>query len=210
MGKYFSRERVGYMFRVLTNPADSFYEIRYREQGSVPLALICVFALSTLFTINRIFAGFIVNDINPRSVNGVQELIVFLLFVALISIGNWSITCLMNGEGRFKDILTVVGYSMLPLVLTLGPATVLSRVISEEEAGFYTIMLGIAIAWTAILLLTGIMTVHNYTLAKTLVTLFLTFITVLILIFIGMLIISLISQLYKFIYSIYTELAFRF
>ena len=210
MGKYFSRERVGYMFRILSNPLDSFYEIRYREQGSVPLALICVFVLSTLFTINRIFAGFIVNDVNPRAVDGIQELFVFLLLVALLSIGNWSITCLMNGEGRFKDILTVVGYSMLPLALILGPATILSRVISEEEAGFYTILLGVGIAWTGILLLAGIMTVHNYTLAKTLVTLFLTFITVLILIFIGMLIISLISQLYKFIYSIYTELAFRF
>jgi hypothetical protein len=210
MGRYFSRERVGYMFRVLTNPVDSFYEIRYRNQGSVPLALICVFGLSVFFTINRIFAGFIVNDINPRAIDGVQEMGVFFLILGLISVGNWSITCLMNGEGRLKDIVTVVGYAMLPTALILGPATLVSRVVTEEEAAFYSIMVGIGVAWTGILLLLGIMTVHNYTLLKTLLTLALTFVTVLILVFIGMLILDLINQLYSFLYSIYTELVFRF
>jgi hypothetical protein len=210
MGKYFSRERVGYMFRVLNSPLDSFYEIRHREQGSVPLALICVFFLSALFTINRIFAGFIVNDINPRSIDGIQEMGVFFLVFGLVSVGNWSVTCLMNGEGRFKDIVTVVGYSMLPTALVLGPATILSRVVAEEEAAFYHILVGLGIGWTAVLFLIGIMTVHNYSLVKTLITLALTFVTVLILVFIGMLILDLINQLFGFVYSIYTELAFRF
>jgi hypothetical protein len=210
MGKYFSRVRVGYMFRVLSNPVDSFYEIRYRDQGSVPLALICVFALSALFTINRIFAGFIVNDINPRDINGVREMGLFFLILGLVSVGNWSVTCLMNGEGRLKDIVTVVGYAMLPTALVLGPATLLSRVVAEEEAAFYSILVGIGVGWTALLLLVGIMTVHNYTLVKTLITLVLTFITVLILVFIGMLIMDLINQVYGFLYSIYTELVFRF
>jgi hypothetical protein len=210
MGKYFSRERVGYMFRVLSNPVDSFYEIRYREQGSVPLALICVFFLSVFFTINRIFAGFIVNDVNPRAVDGVQEMGLFFLIVALVSIGNWSITCLMDGEGRLKDIVTVVGYAMLPTAIVLGPATLISRMLTEEEAAFYTILVGVGVAWTGILLLLGIMTVHNYTLLKTVITLVLTFVTVLILVFIGMLILDLINQLISFLYSIYTELIFRF
>jgi hypothetical protein len=210
MGKYFSRERVGYMFRVLSSPVDSFYEIRHREQGSVPLALICVFMLSVFFTINRIFAGFIVNDVNSRDINGFNEMGVFFLILGLVSVGNWSVTCLMNGEGRLKDIVTVVGYAMLPIALILGPATILSRVVTEEESAFYSILVGFGVAWAGVLLLLGIMTVHNYTLLKTIITLLLTFITVLILVFLGMLIIDLISQVYAFLYSIYTELVFRF
>jgi len=209
MSKYFSRERFGYMFRVLTNPIDSFYEIRYRDQGSVPLAFICVFLLSAMFTLNRIFAGFVVNEVNPRTIDGIAEMGSLFVLLGLFCVGNWSVTVLMEGEGRMRDIVTVAGYAMLPVVLALGPATIISNVVSIEEAAFYQIIIGIGIAWTAILLLIGVMTVHNYTLLKTLITLVLTFITILILIFIGLLISYLLSQIYGFLYSIYTELIFR-
>jgi len=210
MRKHFSREKLGYMFRVLTNPIDSFYEIRYRDKGSIPLAVICVFVLSVLFTVNRIFAGFVINDINPRMVDGVTEMGSFFLLLGLFCIGNWSVTCLMEGEGRMRDIITVAGYAMLPVALALGPATIISNFVSIEEAAFYDIIIGVSIAWTAILLLIGVMTVHNYRLLKTLITLVLTFITILILIFIGLLIMDLLNQIYGFLYSIYTELIFRF
>ena len=210
MRKYFSRERFNYMFGVLTNPIDSFYEIRYRDKGSIPLAVICVFVLSALFTVNRVFAGFIVNEINPRTIDGITEMGAFFMLLGLFCIGNWSVTCLMEGEGRMRDIVTVAGYAMLPIALVLGPATILSNVVSIEEAAFYQILIGVSIAWTAVLLLLGVMTVHNYTLLKTIITLVLTFVTVLILIFIGLLIMDLLNQIYGFLYSIYTELVFRF
>jgi len=198
------------MFGVLTNPIDSFYEIRYRDKGSIPLAVICVFVLSALFTVNRVFAGFIVNEINPRTIDGITEMGAFFMLLGLFCIGNWSVTCLMEGEGRMRDIVTVAGYAMLPIALVLGPATILSNVVSIEEAAFYQILIGVSIAWTAVLLLLGVMTVHNYTLLKTIITLVLTFVTVLILIFIGLLIMDLLNQIYGFLYSIYTELVFRF
>ncbi|MCL2628068.1 MAG: YIP1 family protein [Oscillospiraceae bacterium] len=210
MRKYFSRERLGYMFGILSNPIDSFYEIRYRDKGSVPLAVICVFVLSALFTINRVFAGFVINEVNPRTVDGITEMGSFFMLLGLFCIGNWAVTCLMEGEGRMRDIVTVAGYAMLPVALALAPATILSNVISIEEAAFYNIILGVSIAWTAILMLLGVMTVHNYTLLKTLITLVLTFTTMLILIFIGLLIMDLLNQIYGFFYSIYTELIFRF
>jgi len=209
MRKYFTRELFGYMFGVLSKPIDSFYEIRYRDKGSVPLAVICVFALSALFTINRIFAGFIVNEINPRTIDGIGEMTAFFVLLGLFCIGNWAVTVLMEGEGRMRDIVTVAGYAMLPIILALGPATILSNFVSLEEAAFYQIIIGVSIAWTAVLLLIGVMTVHNYTLLKTLITLVLTFITILILIFIGLLISYLLSQIYGFLYSIYTEIIFR-
>jgi len=210
MRKNFSREKLSYMFGVLTNPIDSFYEIRYRNKGSVPLAVVCVLVLSALFTINRVFAGFVVNEINPRTIDGITEMGAFFMMLGLFCIGNWSVTCLMEGEGRMRDIVTVAGYAMLPIALMLGPATIVSNVVSIEEAAIYQILIGISIAWTAVLLLLGVMTVHNYTLLKTLITLVLTFVTILILIFIGLLVMDLLNQIYGFLYSIYTELIFRF
>lgn len=210
MHNYFSKEKLGYMFKVLSNPLESFYEIRYREKGSVPLAVICVFALSVLFTVNRVFAGFVVNNVNPQMVDGLAEMTSFFLILGVFCIGNWSVTCLMEGEGRMRDIVTVAGYAMLPITLLLGPATIVSNFITLEEGAFYQILLGAGIGWTAILLLIGVMTIHNYTLLKTLVTLVLTFAAVLIIIFVALLVVDLLNQIYGFFYSIYTEILFRF
>ena len=210
MKKYFTKDKMFYFRRTVTNPIDSFYEIRHRELGSVPVALICVFLFGFVFTMNRIFASFIVNEANPRTVNGLTEIgAVFLLFL-LFCVGNWSITCLMNGEGRLKDIMTVVGYSLTPLIAVYVPATLLSHVVAAGEEVFYTFAIALGIGWSAILVLMGIMTVHNYSLLKTLLTLILTFLAMFVLIFLALLLFDLVNQVYIFLYSIYTELIFRY
>lgn len=210
MSKYFAKEKMFFYRRIFTNPIDSFYEIRHREHGSVPVALICVLLFGLVFTMNRIFASFIVNDVDPRSVNGLTEIgAVFLLFI-LFCVGNWSVTCLMEGEGRLKDIVVVTGYSLTPLIVLFIPATLLSHVVAAGEEVFYYFAIALGIGWAAILVLLGIMTVHNYSLLKTLITLIFTFFAMFILIFLGLLVYDLINQVFIFIRSIYTELIFRY
>lgn len=53
------------------------------------------------------------------------------------------------------------------------------------------------------------MTVHNYTLGKTLATMILTFIAMLIIIFVVMLLFSLIGQVVAFVESLYNEIMLR-
>jgi len=210
VNKAFSHDKVLTLRRVLSHPADSFYAVRHYERGSIFMALICVALFSFCFTINRIFASFIVNNTNPRTVDGLMELSgVFLLYL-LFCIGNWSVTCLMNGEGRFKDIIVVTGYSLLPLIMLYIPATVLSRVLVSGEEAFYYIITGFSVIWTVVLILMGVMIIHNYTLVKTIITLLLTFIAMLLIIFIILLLYDLLNQVYSFLYSVYTELSFRY
>lgn len=204
-----SWEKVKYSFYVLTHPSVGFYEIRHHGKGSVLLALIYVILFSFSFSFNRISAHFIVNDVDPRTVDSLDELLGVMLLFMMVCIGNWSITCLMEGEGRFKDIVTVIGYALIPTILTMVPATVISQFIAENEEAFYSILIIIGIAWTAVLALMGIMTIHNYTLGKTLLTLVLTFVAMLIIIFIIMMLSDLIMQVYSFFESIYIELTFR-
>lgn len=206
---YFSKEKVLYMFRILSHPSDAFYEIRHREYGSVPLALVVVMLFGVFYTTNRIFAGFVVNNVDPRSIDGISELSSIFMLVFLFSIGNWSVTCLMNGEGRLKDVITVIGYSLIPILIAYIPATVISQFLAAGEETWYSFIIGFGLVWTAILVLFGIMTVHNYTLAKTLITLFLTLLAMIIIIFLALLLVDMINQVIVFARSIYTELIFR-
>lgn len=209
MKKYFSKDKWKFLFYTLSHPADGFYEIRHRERGSVPLAIAMVIVFSFCFSMNRMLASFVVNDVDPRTVDSLMELSSVLLLYLLFCVGNWSITCLMEGEGRLKDIAIVIGYAMVPMILTFVPATIISQGIADNEEVFYTMIMVAGVAYAIIIALIGIMQVHNYTLGKTLLVLILTVIAMFIIIFVCLLLFDLINQVYNFFYSLYTEIIFR-
>ncbi|HHU74324.1 MAG TPA: YIP1 family protein [Clostridiales bacterium] len=203
------KEKFLYPFYVITHPFDGFYEIRHREKGSVPLALLLILLFGLSFSINRRYAGFIVNYVYTRTVDSRTDIIAVFVAVLLFATANWSITCLLEGEGRFKDIVTVLGYSMLPMVLTYIPATIISWFIAADEEAIYYLLLGISLLYFLVLVLIGIMVIHNFSFGKTLVTLVFTFLALALIIFVILLLISLINQVYLFLESAYTELLLR-
>ena len=203
-------EKWKYLFYTVSHPNDGFYWIRHQEKGSVGIAILLVILYAVCFSMNRIYASFVVNSIEPRTVNSIAELAGVLILYLVLCVGNWSVTCLMDGEGRFKDIVIAIGYSMLPVIVGTVLATLISQAVAENEEAFYSIIMGVGMAYTVIMMLIGIMQIHNYTMGKTLVTLFLTVLAVLIIIFLALLVINFITQVYSFLRSIYIELIFRF
>ena len=198
-----------HFFHTVSHPADGYYWIRHQEKGSLGIAFLMVLLYGIAFSMNRISASFIVNDIEPRTVNLPAELAGVILLYLILCIGNWSVTCLMDGEGRFKDILIAAGYALFPMMAATAAATAVSHLVAENEEAFYTLLIGLGTAYTVIMLVIGIMQVHNYTFGKTLITLFLTVVAMLIIIFLGLLVINFITQVYSFFRGIYMELIFR-
>ena len=209
MKELFSKEKWKYAFYTVSHPSDGYYEIRHRERGSVAVAIVLVILFSLSFSINRISASFIVNDVDPLDVDALTELLAVLMLFLLFCVGNWSITCLMEGEGRLKDIAIAFGYGMIPMIVCFNLGTVVSWAVAQNEEAFYYMIIGVGIAYGLFMILVGIMQVHNYTLGKTLITIFLTFIAMFIIIFIVLLFVDLINQVYGFFFSIYQELIFR-
>lgn len=209
MIKNFSKDKWKYLIYTLSHPSDGYYWIRHQERGSLPIAIILVIVFSFSFSFNRLFSSFVVNELDPRVVDSLTELGGVLILYFLICISNWSITCLMQGEGRLKDIAIAIGYGAVPLIISFNLATMVSLFIADGEESFYYLIMAIGIIYGVIMMLLGIMQVHNYSLAKTLVTLFLTMLAAFIIIFIGLLLVDLLNQIYNFLYSIYIEIIFR-
>lgn len=209
MRKYFSKDKWKYMLYTISHPMDGYYWIRHADRGSVPLAILMVFVFSCCFTANRLLAGFVVNDLDPRGVDSLYELLGVLAFYLLVCVSNWSITCLMDGEGRMKDIAIAVGYGTVPISFALVVATIFSQFVADDEQAFYTLIIAVGIAYGVIMILMGIMQVHNYTLGKTLLTLIITFVAMFIIIFLILLMSNLLGMVFNFFKSIYTELVFR-
>ena len=209
MNRRTMRAKWQHFFHTVSHPADGYYWIRHQEKGSLWIAFLMVILYGVAFSMNRISSSFIVNDIEPRTVNLPAELAGVILLYFILCVGNWSVTCLMEGEGRFKDILIAVGYALFPMLATTVAATAVSHLVAENEEAFYTILMGLGTAYTVGMLLIGIMQVHNYTFGKTLVTLLLTVVAMLVIIFLGLLVINFITQVYSFFRGIYMELVFR-
>ncbi|KAB8125808.1 YIP1 family protein [Gracilibacillus oryzae] len=194
---------------VCFHPFKGFWELKYEEKGRISIAFLFLFCLTVVAILKRQFTGFIVNFNNPTELNSIAELQYIVLPFILWCIANWSITTLMEGEGKFKEIIMATAYALVPLISLYIISTLISLVITWEEAPLYFFLETIATIWFLFLLFIGIMTVHQYTVTKTVVTFALTVIVIAVMLFLGLLIFSLIQQMVSFVETIYRELLYR-
>ncbi len=195
---------------IMFHPFDGFDEFKRYEKGKMSVALIYI----SLFAFFRIFSfqnlGFLINPNNPLMLNSLQEIFSVILLIGLFTVGNWSVTTLMEGKGKFKEILKVTGYALFPLVIIGFPSVILSNFLTLEEMAFYNLLMYIAYISTAWMLFMGILNIHQYGLAKTIFAFLLTVVAMSVMMFFGLLFFDLIQQFIAFISSIYEELNLRY
>ncbi|WOC31540.1 MULTISPECIES: YIP1 family protein [Caproicibacterium] len=194
---------------VLFHPVDGFYNMKYEKQGHTSIIFVNLILFWISYSFLKQYTGFIINPNDPLSYNTFADLgyvsLAFLLWCA----GSWSVTSLMDGDGTFRDIAMAASLSLTPMILFFIPVALLSNVMTADEAAFYHVLIGIAIVWFLMLMFSSVMTIHNYSVAKTFGMLFLTFLSICIILFLTVMIASLIQQFCVFVKSIYTELLYR-
>lgn len=156
------------------------------------------------------YAGFIVNIYNPEEMNSLMEIVYVLIPVLFWCTANWSLTTLMDGEGKFVEIFIATCFALVPLVMINFPWIWLSNFISMQEAMFYYLSQSFAVIWFFFLIFVGNMTVHQYTPSKTVGTIVLTIIAMGFIAFLCLLFFSLIQQIIAFFSVIYQEIVFRY
>ena len=201
---------VKFPFYVTLHPFNGFWEMKYEGRGKVRVALLILLLLVLNVTLQKQFSGFLVNFTDPRYLNSLEDFQYTVLPFFLFCIANWSITTLMEGEGRFKDIVMSTAYALLPIIVVNLPLTFISRLMTAEETAFYYLANGFAVFWFLYLLFVGNMTVHQFTASKTIVTLLLTVIAMVIVVFLATLGFSMAMQIFYFVYDVYRELIFRY
>ncbi|MFC5529403.1 Yip1 family protein [Cohnella yongneupensis] len=203
------REMTKTPFYVLLHPFQGFWDLKYENKGKLRVALCMLLLLTTATILLRQYAGFVVNFNFPLDLNSINELQDIVLPFFLWCIANWSLTTLMDGEGKFKEIVITTGYAILPLVLMRFGNILISNVITLRESAVYYMIDSFSTLWFVWLLFIGTMIVHQYTVLKTLFTMMLTLCVMGIIIFLILLIFSLLQEMVGFILSIYNEISYR-
>lgn len=211
MGIFLSRILKGlqYSLYLIFHPFKGFWDLKHEKKGNVYSAWVIVCLLSALLILRRQFTGFILNFNKQNEMNVFVEILSVLAPLGLWCLSNWCITTLVDGEGSLKDIFITTAYALTPVVLINIPMLLLSNVMILEETVFYTVLDALSVLWAALLILIGIMTVHQFTMPKTIATIAVAVVGMIIILFLILLFVSIIQQIVSFVDLLWTEITMR-
>jgi len=198
-----------YSFYVCTHPLDGFWDLTHEKRGSIGAANVII-ALAVIVEVLRLtLTNFQFVTINMEYFNSVIVALRILLPVGLWTVANWSLTTLMDGKGRMFEIYMSICYALTPYIIINAVMIILSQFITFDEGAIYWVLAGLAAIWTGILILAGMMMVHDYSLVKTILSSLLTIVGMGVMVFIFVIFFSLISDAVSYFVSLYKEILFR-
>lgn len=206
-----SRNWIRFPLNLMVHPFEGYWDLKYDRNRKFTLIIsFCVlFLVAVTNILGSQYSGFLVHVYNPESMNSVMEIVYVIVPVLFWCVANWSLTTLMDGEGKFVEIFTSTCFALLPLVIIQFPWIWLSNLVSLQETAFYYFSNSVAVLWFVYLLFVGNMTVHQFSPSKTIGIMMLTLVAMGFMAFISLLFFSLVQQIVAFISVIYQELVMR-
>lgn len=201
--------QVRYAAYSMIHPFDGFWDIKREKRGSLAAAGILYALFFLLYAVRVQFTSYLFSDREIGSPNLLPELVKIALPLLLWCVSNWCFTTLMDGKGNFRDIAVATGYALAPYVFMSLPLLALSHVLTLEEAVIYQTLDIITVVWVLALLVFGTMMTHDYSFGKTLLTVALILVGILLILFIALLFLNIVQQVVAYGQDIYQEIAFR-
>ena len=207
-GKRTFKEELMYVFHVMFHPFDGFWDLKHEKRGSVRAALVFMGITVIGMFYRSVGVGYVMNPKGEYSTIFMQFLVV-VVPVFLFAIANWCLTTLFEGEGSLRDVIVAVGYSLLPLPLTMIPTTFFSNYIVMEETDLLGLLVTIGFIWAGFLIFFGTMVTHDYPMGKNVLTVLGTIVGMAFIMFLAILFTSLIMDIVTFITNYVSEVVYR-
>lgn len=211
-GKRTFWEEVLFAFHLIMHPFDGFWDLKHEKRGSVRGAIFYVAIASLTVVYSSVGMAYIFNPYSAYSGNGFNffySIATVIVPLALWCVANWCITTLFDGEGTLKDIFISTSYSLLPMTLTLIPATLLSNIAVEGEGAMITLVSTLGFIWMGLLIFFGTMTTHGYSMGKNILATLGTILGMLFIMFLIMLFFNLIRGMVGFVTGLIEEIAMQ-
>lgn len=197
-------------FYVARHPFEGFEDVRWKKAYHTKTSLIIVLCLFAVTVAARLMTGFIHQTVFEKVFTVVplfsSSVLIFFIWV----VGNWSLCTLFDGEGKMQQIMCVSAYALVPYIISQVIYILASNVLAGNEGTILSFISYIGILWSAVLLISAIKAVHQYTMPKTILAMIFTVVAMVIIVLVLILLVALFQQVVMFVYSIYTELMYRF
>lgn len=195
--------------RVLGHPFKAFDEMRNANAGSLGFCLFVLLLSCVLNVLEYVYTGFLTNSNDIYRISTLYLMLVTAFPVLLFVTGNWSVTTLMSGKGRYVDIFMAMMYALYPYCLLRIVSLVLSNVLLLDEMSIVSALNGIGIALFVFYLFVGLVVIHDYSFSQGVGMVLLTLFAILVIVFILMLGFSLFADVWDFFRTIWRELQLK-
>ena len=199
-------KQLALMFNTLIHPVNSFDLIKEKKQGSLVISAVLIALFYVTAVLQVLCGGFLFTQYDPANFNSLWVLIRSAGVVLLWIISNWMICTLMQGKGTMREICIVTSYSLLPIIIERFLRLIFTNVLLPSEAVFLNGFDAVAIGFTGILLIIGLMKIHDFSMSRLIGSSLLSVIWLAVLIFLIILVSMLVQQLGGFIVTVVLEL----
>jgi len=193
--------------KILTRPADAYYEIRFHGKASVKSATILYLGLVASFFFSIIATGFIFRWQLRFSIP--MMMVIFIVAIALFVVVNFLIATINEGEGSFTNVYIGTAYAATPFILLAVPITLLSHVLTFSEAFVYQFLFYIAVGWSLVLQCIMIKEIHDYEVRDVVKNILLTLFTAAVIVLVVFVQYLLLGQVVEFIRGLVMEVGVR-
>ncbi len=198
-----------YSFYYMLHPIDASYGIAREDRANwaAPTVLLVIFTLE--FLVMKYLCGFLQKTVQDGRYELFSDVGMILLVVFGLTLCNYLVCTINDGEGTPKQIYTYFCYSLTPYIILTPVCFILSHVLTHNEQFLITLLQVLTWGWMGVLIVLGIREVNNYTAKETAKVIFLTIFTILILALVIFIIYILWAQVFEFISAVFGEAVYR-
>lgn len=196
-------------FYALLHPLDAFKQFKGRNIASYRVSGIIILMLFFSKITEYYCTGFSFSTNRNKDFNLFATILMTFGIVIIFIISNWGLCSLIDGKGTFKDITAVTAYSLIPYIVSRFLIVVMSNLIIPSENVYIQIISAIGILWTVLVLFLGMISIHDFSVSKGIMSLGLTVFGMAVIVFVVVLIFSMLQQIWNLIVAIYNEIIFR-
>ncbi|MBP1988448.1 YIP1 family protein [Paenibacillus eucommiae] len=192
---------------LMLHPYEGFYRLKERKVSwSMILTIILLAIVIRLLSIYGM--GFIFHPYDLSKVNLVLEVCLLLVPWVTWIIANYLVSAVKGGEGRFREVLQASTYALVPYIVLMIPAILLSNLVVLEERIIVDALIQVMWIWIAVQFFIMTQVIHNFDFLEAVKITAITLFTIVV-IWIFIVILSGLSyNLFDFVKQIYREVTF--
>lgn len=193
-------------WKTMTHPVDQFEQIKMKKRGNYSSAFILLGLLFIAYLFNITSKSFIFQLTPVEDLDFTAIVIGFFSLFGALVLSNFLDTSINDGEGDFKAIIMLFSFSMFPAILGLVLSTLLSYVLTYNEIFFLDLIQQGSLIYSGILVLIGMVEIHNYTLKQLMLSVLVTLLFLLVFITVLLLMTLVWEQVFSFLADLLGEM----
>ena len=194
-------------FNMIFHPIDTIHAVKENRNRLNILYCGFAFLIIILLRIGSLYlTSYPLMTADTGNISIGLEFLKLGLPVATWGISVFFVTSVMDGESKLNEVYTCCIYSMMPFVIFTPVYTAMSYVLSQNEAGFYNALQAFMWIWIIVLLVLCVNMLNNYSFGKTIGVCIISLLVMALIWAIGFLFIAIVSEVWKFVSEIGTEL----